>query len=65
MAAENPAVLRTLHRQGYGALHPAAGLSALHKALTTALHSNLLVSLFEWPVFLKGADPLWPGIDHS
>ena len=57
MAAADATILRTLTRQGYGALLPASGLSALHTVLRAGsilLDGNVMISSFNWPIFLKG-----------
>ena len=57
MAATQPGILRTLRRQGYEAIMPVPGLTALHRVLLTGValpSSNLMISSFSWPVFLKG-----------
>ena len=57
MAASDPTILKTLARQGYGAVTPVAGLSALQSlmsASSVSLNSSVMISLFNWPVFLRG-----------
>lgn len=63
MAAADASLLSKLGRQGYGAIEPASGLGALRSAVAIQAAigvSNVVVSPFVWPTFLKGGS-LLPG----
>lgn len=53
MAAAEPALLRRLAQQGYGAVQPAAGLTALQDALRPGAAAAVMASPFDWARFLS------------
>lgn len=61
MAASDSNLLKKLARQGYKAIQPAAGLSALSTVLTGLLQEGgkVMASGFDWSTFLQGK-PLYP-----
>jgi hypothetical protein len=65
MAAADASLLSKLSRQGYGAIQPASGLSALRAAVAAIGVSNVVVSSFVWPTFLKGKISFFAGHTSS